>query len=174
MWCRVAWYLSRLWGGIWSLHFRCRRRALKKGAASFSEILVHICQKTIHRNQESSNPPIYYPENFTVCLSTLLLSTCTKLFEVTLYTMYIVSVFPANTFKCLTVQYIRRRVTGCSECGAQFDPRPVHVGLIAYKVKVARVIAICLQQIRHIHPYAPDLRTIFEIVTLSLNETTRK
>ena len=78
--------------------------------------------------------------------------------------------FPINTFKCLTVHYIRRRVTSCSECGAQFDPRPVHVGLMAYKVKVARVIAIYLLQIRHIHPYAPDLRIIFEIVTLSLNK----
>lgn len=119
------------------------------------------------REQQST----YLPENFTLYMQTLVLSSCNKFLKLHFLRCVCFQLFsPINTFHCLTVQYIGRKVSGFSECRAQFDPRPVHAGLVAYKVTMVWVFAVYLQRIRHVQFYAPDLRIIFEVVTQSLNK----
>jgi len=127
-------------------------------------ICAHLPENNTSQPREQQSACL--PENFTLCVSTLLLSTCDIVLKLHfLRCIFFQLFFPINTFQCLTVQYIRRKVTGFSEYRAQFDPRPVHAGLVAYNVTMVLVFAVCLLRIRHVHFYAPDIRIIFEVVT---------
>ena len=122
------------------------------------------------REQQSA---YYHHVNFTLCLSSFLLNTCNKFFEVTLYTRCIVSVIFSN--KYVLMSNLAIYLAGSHRLFRMQDPvrsRPVHAGLVAQKVTVTRVSVVISAASRACSPLCtvPDLRIVFEIVTLSLNK----